>query len=235
VPLERPSRPSFDTNSDVITEAPQDYHTAKNQVNEVHRLMITQIERALSQALKRDGYKCVLSGKLDATIFSDHKKRIDRAAIASTRARNAATAVAAAPSDSELANKAATFDKELCEFNTAAQCSAAFLYGFPDPPIVTDAAHIFPESTNKDLGNHKKVRSFRLYVPSLICYVCQMDCASSLWAAMERLGQRGFRDELDGSKIHPLGNIMTLHHDLHTHFNRLALWLEADDVSRDER
>lgn len=188
--------------------------------------MIIQVECAFSQALKRDGYKCVLSGKVDVTIWSEHKE-IENAAFTFTRGRNAA---AAAPSDSELANKAAKLDKELTKLNTAAQRSATFLQSFPDQPTVTDAAHIFPEPTNKDLGI---VRGFRLYFLSLILfYICQMDYASSV---MERLGQRGFREELDGSKIHRLGNIMTLHHDLHAHFNRLELWLEADDVSRDEK
>jgi len=39
-------------------------------------------------------------------------------------------------------------------------------------------------------------------------------------------------DELDGSKIHRLANIVTLDHFLHTQFDRLALWLEADDTQR---
>lgn len=51
---------------------------------------------------------------------------------------------------------------------------------------------------------------------------------------MERFGQNGFRDELDGSKIHRLSNILTLDHRLHTFFDKLTLWLEGDDVSRDE-
>jgi hypothetical protein len=48
---------------------------------------------------------------------------------------------------------------------------------------------------------------------------------------MERFGQQGFMDELNGPKIHRLANILTLDIYLHTHFDRLALWLEADDVS----
>jgi hypothetical protein len=99
----------------------------------------------------------VLSGKLDATVFSEHKRRIDKATFTSTRAHNAAVAAAGAPSDSELAKKAAALDKVLIKLNTAAQRSAAFLHGFPDQPIVTNAAHIFPESTNTDLGNQRKV------------------------------------------------------------------------------
>ena len=51
---------------------------------------------------------------------------------------------------------------------------------------------------------------------------------------MERFGQRGFMDVLDGPKIHRLANIMTLDHFLHVHFDRLELWLEADDVCQDK-
>jgi hypothetical protein len=52
---------------------------------------------------------------------------------------------------------------------------------------------------------------------------------------MERLGQQEFVDELDGSKIHRLANIMTLDRFFHTQFNRLSLWLGADEVSRDSK
>jgi hypothetical protein len=52
-----------------------------------------------------------------------------------------------------------------------------------------------------------------------------------MWAVMERFGQPGFRDELDGSKIHRLTNILTLEQFIHTQFDKLALWLEADAVS----
>jgi hypothetical protein len=77
--------------------------------------------------------------------------------------------------------------------------------------------------------------SFRLYVPSIIFHVFRKDYASSVWAVMEQFGQHGFRDELDSSNIHRLGNIMTLDHVLHAHFNRLELWLKAVDVSWDKR
>jgi hypothetical protein len=38
-------------------------------------------------------------------------------------------------------------------------------------------------------------------------------------------------DELNGPKIHRLANILTLGVYLHTQFDRLALWFEANDVS----
>jgi hypothetical protein len=52
-----------------------------------------------------------------------------------------------------------------------------------------------------------------------------------MWAMMEPFGQRGFMDELDGSKIYRLANILTLDQFLHSNFDNLSLWLESDDVS----
>lgn len=98
---------------------------------------------------------------------------------------------------------------------------------------MTNAAHIFSEATNTDFGDNRKVRySLELQIISLTHhFIFQKDYTSSMWAVMEQFGQQGFRDELDGSKIHRLANIMTLDHFLHTQFDRLALWLEADEVS----
>ena len=64
--------------------------------------------------------------------------------------------------------------------------------------------------------------------------VFEKDYASSLRALKEEFGRQTFTDELDVSKIHRL-DILTLDHFLHTQFDRLTLWLEADDVSRDKR
>lgn len=50
---------------------------------------------------------------------------------------------------------------------------------------------------------------------------------------MERFGQRSFMNELTGPDIHRLTNILTLDHHLHSCFDRLVLWLEADNVSWD--
>jgi HNH endonuclease len=69
------------------------------------------------------------------------------------------------------------------------------------------------------------------FCPSAL-FLLQIDYASSV---MERFGQRGFRDELDGPNIHRLSNILTLNANLHALFDKLALWLEADEVSGHER
>ena len=47
---------------------------------------------------------------------------------------------------------------------------------------------------------------------------------------MDQFGQSSFRHELDGANIHKLSNILTLDVSLHTNFDRLDLWLEADPV-----
>jgi len=63
----------------------------------------------------------------------------------------------AAPSDSQLAQKAAELAKKFTKFDATAQRASTFLANFPDRPAVTNAAYIFPESTNTNLGNDKEV------------------------------------------------------------------------------
>ncbi|KIM79419.1 hypothetical protein PILCRDRAFT_823348 [Piloderma croceum F 1598] len=202
-PSEHPSRPSFDDerdmNSDVIAAAQQDHRTSKKQ------------------ALRRDGYRCMLSGKVDSASVLELRSTINAATVASLDAHDAAMAAAASPSDSKLAEKAADLAKESTALDAVAERADTILANLPNPPTlcVTNAAHIFSESTNTDLGNDTK-----------------KDYASSFWAVMERFGQQGFMDELNGPKIHRLANILTLEVYLHTHFDRLALWLEADDTKQ---
>lgn len=112
------------------------------------------------QALKRDGYRCMLSGKLDATTQLELLGKIEAAALAATEARDAAADSTAAPSDSGLANRAATLAKQSAKLDTAAQQAGTFLASFQDPTVVTNAAHIFSESTDADVGKDAKVRRF---------------------------------------------------------------------------
>jgi hypothetical protein len=146
-------------NSDVITEAPQDHRTAKQQVNPLRSLDVYTAECAVLQALKRDGYQCMLSGKLDTTSKSELQGKINAAALASLDAQDAVMAAAANPSDSQLARKAAELAKESTKLDAAAQRAAAILANLPNPRTlcVTNAAHIFSESTNTDLGSDRKV------------------------------------------------------------------------------
>ena len=192
------------------------------------------------QALERDGYRCMLSGKLDATIKGQLQRKIQAATIASRAADHAAAAAADNPATSELAENAARLAKEARKLNLTAQNATNTLASFPNAPTmcVTNAAHIFSEANNTDLGNDKKVPLMFFTVLHCISHpplIFQMEYASSMWAMMKQFGQPGFMDELDGSKIHRLANILTLEQFLHTQFDRLALWLEADVVSPNQR
>jgi hypothetical protein len=97
----------------------------------------------------------------------------------------------------------------------------------------TQAAHIFPPSTNQNLGTGEqegdKVRSTMylfvdgaIYLPGL-----QRDYAAGVWAVMERFGRVNGFLELNGPDIHRLENIMTMDLRVHGAFDCLDLWLEA--------
>ena len=134
------------------------------------------------QALERDGYRCMLSGKLDATIKGQLQDKIQAATIASRAADHAAAAAAAHPAMSELAENAARYAKEARKLNVTARHATTTLASFPNAPTmcVTNAAHIFSEANNTDLGNDKKVPlilySFILhissatYLPDGVCF-----------------------------------------------------------------
>src|SRR5882672_6947839 len=103
----------------------------------------------------------MLSGKLDTTSKSALEGQINTAALASLDARDAAVDAAAAPLNSQLQQNAAELAEECTKLSAAAQRATAILATFPNTPTlcVTNAAHIFPESTNKDLGDDQKVTS----------------------------------------------------------------------------
>ena len=178
----------------------------------------------------------MLSRKWDVNTQLELLRSIRGAASAATKARNAAAHLKSAPSDLALSIRATTLAKRSARLDAAAQRATTFLASLQPPTITTNAAHIFPESTNAGISGDAKVRHcVELYIAFLMprFYIFKRDYASSVWAVMERFGQSGFRDELDGPKIHRLTNILTLDHHLHTLFDKLALWLEADDVCHD--
>ena len=113
-----------------------------------------------SQALKRNGYRCMLSGKLDTNAKFVLQSQIDTAALVSLDARDTAIDAAAAPLNSQLEQEAAELAEECTKLSAAAQHATAILATFPSLPTLceTNAAHIFLESTNTDLDNDKKVR-----------------------------------------------------------------------------
>jgi hypothetical protein len=124
------------------------------------------------QALRRDGYRCMLSGKLDTTSKLELQRKVNAAVIASLDAQDAAKAAAAAPSDSQLAQKAAELAKEFTAVSDTARRASAILANFPTPRKLceTNAAHIFPESTiNTDLSNEQNVR--RSMEPQIVCLI----------------------------------------------------------------
>jgi hypothetical protein len=45
-----------------------------------------------------------------------------------------------------------------------------------------------------------------------------------MWAVMNRFGHEELPDELNGSKVHRLENVMTLVHGFHTYFDQLKIW-----------
>jgi hypothetical protein len=45
-----------------------------------------------------------------------------------------------------------------------------------------------------------------------------------MWAVMSRFGHETLPDELNGSKIHRLENVMTLENGFHTLFDQLEIW-----------
>jgi hypothetical protein len=48
-----------------------------------------------------------------------------------------------------------------------------------------------------------------------------------VWTIMKMFGQVHVTEELNGSDIHRLENIITMHSDLHNYFDNLKLWLES--------
>jgi hypothetical protein len=97
----------------------------------------------------------------------------------------------------------------------------------------TQAAHIFPPSTNQNIGTGEqdggKVRStMYLFVDSAIYLPgLQRDYAAGVWAVTERFGKVNGFLELNGPNIHRLENIMTMDVRVHVAFNCLNIWLEA--------
>jgi len=63
----------------------------------------------------------------------------------------------------------------------------------------------------------------------------QHNYAASAWAVMERMGSVLVPDELNGPDIHRLENVMTLETGIHTLFDNLKLWLDADVSKIDYR
>ncbi|KAH6892767.1 hypothetical protein BKA70DRAFT_1536422 [Coprinopsis sp. MPI-PUGE-AT-0042] len=76
-------------------------------------------------------------------------------------------------------------------------------------------------------------------IPPYLNEIPQLDGGSkaawstAVWSQLKHFGVE--RDELDGDKIHRLGNIITLSVDLHEFFKRRSLWFDLDPHYGDDR
>ncbi|KIM38162.1 hypothetical protein M413DRAFT_420662 [Hebeloma cylindrosporum] len=76
---------------------------------------------------------------------------------------------------------------------------------------VTHCAHIFDESTDANIEKDEHERNY----------------AATMWAVMQRFGYESIPDELNGSRVHRLENVMTLESTVHSRFDNLAIWFVA--------
>ncbi|TDL22066.1 hypothetical protein BD410DRAFT_789150 [Rickenella mellea] len=77
----------------------------------------------------------------------------------------------------------------------------------------TECAYIFAEPTNTDTARGSDDR----------------DGTASMWAVIAHFGHAELRDELNGSKIHRLENVITFDSHFHYFFNHLYIWFVATD------
>ncbi|EAU89030.1 hypothetical protein CC1G_09999 [Coprinopsis cinerea okayama7 len=77
----------------------------------------------------------------------------------------------------------------------------------------TRCSHIFAEVMNHDADNT----------------VDEGNWSASIWMTLEKFGYASMLDELKGSSIHRLENVMTLDPTVHAHFESLKIWLVASD------
>ncbi|RPD55394.1 hypothetical protein L227DRAFT_510242, partial [Lentinus tigrinus ALCF2SS1-6] len=87
----------------------------------------------------------------------------------------------------------------------------------PSPTTVTECAHIFPQSLGFPSGGHYGADED----------VLQKNHVATTWAILNRFGYTGMEEELAGSSIHRLENVLTLDAVLHHFFDQLYLWFEA--------
>ncbi|KAF8198544.1 hypothetical protein BJ912DRAFT_922485 [Pholiota molesta] len=153
-PSEHSSRSSFETRrrsfSDAVDAAPMSHQAAK------------------ISALRRDNYRCVVSGGIDVSSVKSMR-----------------------PEDLERYNIDAN----------SLHC-------------LTNYCHIFPPSTNWGFDPNDHADKKKKY-------------AGSVWAIFESFSI-DVLSELNGEKIHHLGNGFTMDMTLHTMFDALNLWFEHD-------
>ena len=58
----------------------------------------------------------------------------------------------------------------------------------------------------------------------------QKEYSGGVWAVMERFGNISMKNELNGSNVHRLSNILTLSNEIHYLFDELYIWFEPIGV-----
>ncbi|KAK0207733.1 hypothetical protein IW262DRAFT_1281698, partial [Armillaria fumosa] len=81
--------------------------------------------------------------------------------------------------------------------------------------VLTECAHIVPESTYFDVSDQSSSNN--------------LDYTTSLLAVLMCFGYD--IQKLNGDKVHSLFNVMTLEHNVHDLFDRLKIWFEKTDVT----
>ena len=143
----------------------------------IHEFSLTPTD----QALFRDGYRCVVTGKYDMSsvlVIKELREKLNA-------------------------------DRSLKTDGT--QC-----------------AHIFAESTNQDIDlGSSKVRPCLSAWFLMIIFCIERDYAATMWAVMVRFGYTQLPDDLNGSNVHRLENVMTVVPGFHLAFDWLKVWLVA--------
>lgn len=98
----------------------------------------------------------------------------------------------------------------------------------PRYPNALECCYIFPEA----LGQSNSINSAaKVSFLSLIIFMCNDMLAKeyhveSVWTTLERFGHSGLLDELSGTNIHRLDNVMTLTVSVCRLFDSMSLWFE---------
>ncbi|KIM43724.1 hypothetical protein M413DRAFT_68654, partial [Hebeloma cylindrosporum] len=99
---------------------------------------------------------------------------------------------------------------EFSYYRTLTPAQQAQVHSF----VNTNAAHIFPPSTNQDLDREQDQDPKTQY-------------SATVWALVHNFSGISVLEELNASSIHDPSNILTLGLDVHKLFDDLQLWFEA--------
>lgn len=97
----------------------------------------------------------MLTGKVDNATIVKHRQNIAKADAVAAQAKEAATIWENNPTDPILAENAHGLAEEHRKLEAVSRKSAEFIASNPGSPVITNAAHIFPEGTNTNLGSEE--------------------------------------------------------------------------------